>query len=88
MQPKQRLSELTLSELYAKQKKQKQTAIALAIPMVLVGLTLVVLAITTRNYALIAVASGSSVALLPMLTQYKETGKEISNRLSDKNQLL
>lgn len=74
------LSELTLNELHAEKNKSKGILIGLGIVMIIACAILVFVAIKSKNYALIAVACGCFITLLPMMTRLGEIEKEIKNR--------
>ncbi|MFD1258881.1 hypothetical protein ACFQ3S_18885 [Mucilaginibacter terrae] len=58
----------------------KNTVISIAIPMVIACLTLVYLSVKTKNYALIAVAMGSSITMLPGFVSISAIDNEIKKR--------
>lgn len=74
------LSTLSIDELLEKKKKLKGIIIGIAIPMVIACLTLVYLSVKTKNYALIAVAMGSSITMLPGFVSMSAINNEIKKR--------
>lgn len=74
------LEKLTLEELYAEKKKRKGILTAIGILMLIACATIVFVAINSKNYALIAVASGSFVTLIPLMANLNQVEKEIKNR--------
>lgn len=74
------LSELTLNELYAEKRKSKSVLTGLGIVMLILCAILVFAAVKSKNYALIAVACGSFITLLPMTTRLTQIDAEIKNR--------
>lgn len=74
------LEGLSLEELHAKKKKLKSILIGISIPMVIACLTLLYLSIKTKNYALIAVAMGCSITMLPAFAGLGAIDKEIEKR--------
>jgi hypothetical protein len=75
-----KLSELTLEELEAKKKHLKGAAIGLGSVMAIASILLIYLGMKTKNYALIAVAIGCSVAFLPMFASLGQINSEIKSR--------
>jgi hypothetical protein len=82
MEENNKLKELTLEELQTKYKKSKSAIIGLGIVMIIAIITLIYLAIRNENYALIAVAIGSSITFLPSLMVLKQIEAEIKSRNS------
>lgn len=80
MTKNKKLSELTLEELFAEKKKRKGILTGLGIVILIACGTLVFLAIKSKNYALIAVASGSFITLMPLIASLSQVEKEIKNR--------
>ena len=74
------LSELTLNELYAEKKKIKGILMGFGIVMIIACIILIAVAVKSKNYALIAVASGSFITLLPITTRLGQIDKEIKTR--------
>lgn len=71
------LSDLTLSELYTEKNKSKRILTGLGIVMLIACGTLVAVAIKSKNYALVAVACGSFMTLLPTMARLGQIEKEI-----------
>jgi hypothetical protein len=79
------LSNLSIEQLLEKKKKLKSMCIGIAIPMVIACLTLLYLAIKTKNYALIAVAMASSITMLPGFISIGAIDNEIKKRGQSKS---
>lgn len=75
-----KLSELTLEELYIEKKKRKGILTGLGIVMLIACVIMVVVAVKSQNYALIAVACGVFVTLMPLMASLNEVEKEIKSR--------
>ncbi len=80
MTKNKKLQELSLEELYLEKKKRKGMLTVLGITMLIVCFALVVLAVKSGNYALIAVAFGSFITLLPSFTYLSQLETEIKTR--------
>lgn len=80
MKENNKLAALTTEELQTKYKKSKGIVLGLGIVMLFASITLIYVAITTKNYAFIAVAIGSSMSFLPMIIEFKQIEKEIKSR--------
>ena len=80
MTKKKKLSELTLNELYTEKKKIKGILMGFGIVMIIACIILIAVAVKSKNYALIAVASGSFITLLPITTRLGQIDKEIKTR--------
>ena len=80
MKNSKKLSELTVNELYAEKKKSKGILTGFGIVMIIACAILVFLAAKSKNYALIVIACGSFMGLLPMMTRLGQIEKEIKNR--------
>lgn len=80
MKENNNLAELTLEELQIKQKKAKAAVIGLSIVMVVALITLIYLAIKSKNYVLLAIAGGSGLTLLPSFIVLKQIETEIKSR--------
>lgn len=80
MTKKKKLQELSLEELYLEKKKRKEMLTVLGITMLIICFALVGLAIKSGNYALIAVACGSFITLLPSFTYLSQLETEIKTR--------
>lgn len=80
MKENNKLAALTKEELQTKYKKSKGVVLGLGIVMLFASITLIYVAITTENYAFIAVAIGSSMSFLPMVIEFKQIEKEIKSR--------
>lgn len=65
MTKNKKLSELTLEELFAEKRKRKGVLTGLGIVMLVACGILVFLVAKSKNYALIAVASGCFITLMP-----------------------
>lgn len=74
------LSALSLEELIEKKKKLKSIYIGISIPMVLACTALIYFAIKSKNYALIAVAMGCSITLMPAFIEMASVNNEIKKR--------
>jgi hypothetical protein len=75
-----KLTELTLNELNIEKKKTKGVLTGLGLVMLIACGILVFLAAKSENFALIAVASGSFITLLPILIRLGQIEKVIKNR--------
>ena len=75
-----KLSELTLEELYIEKKKRKGILTGLGIVMLIACVIMIVVAVKSENYVLIAVACGVFVTLMPLMASLNEVEKEIKNR--------
>ena len=75
-----KLTELTLSELNTEKKKVKGILTGIGIVMIIACVILITVAVKSKNYALIAVASGSFITLLPIMTRLGQIEKEIKTR--------
>ncbi|MEA5428431.1 hypothetical protein [Arcicella lustrica] len=82
MKENNKLAELTLEELLIKQKKAKGAVIGLGIVMAIALITLIYLAIKSKNYVLLAVAGGSGLTFLPSIIALKQIETEIKSRKS------
>lgn len=82
MKENNKLAELTLEELLIKQKKAKAAVIGLGIVMAIALITLIYLALKNKNYALLGVAGGSAITLLPSFIALKQIETEIKSRKS------
>lgn len=80
MKEKTKLSELTLEELQSRKNKTKSAIIGLGIVMFVAVATLIYLAISNKNYALIAVGMGSLISLLPSVIVLNQIETEIKSR--------
>ncbi|CAM3962358.1 Redox-active disulfide protein 2 [Flavobacterium branchiophilum] len=80
MTKNKKLTELTLNELNTEKKKVKGILTGLGIVMIIACVILIACAVKSKNYALIAVASGSFITLLPIMTRLGQIEKEIKNR--------
>lgn len=74
------LTELSLAELLEKKKKSKAAALGLGIVMLIANIISISLAIKNNNFALIGVAIGSSLTLLPLVMSLKQIDEEIKKR--------
>lgn len=74
------LGNLSVEELIEKKKKLKSIYTGLAIPMVIACLALLYLSIKNKNYALIGVAMGCCITLLPGFTVINGINNEIKKR--------
>ncbi len=82
MKKENKLSALTLEELYAAQKKLRGWVAGFSIAMVLLGIVLIYLAVKSEMYALISVAAGGLLVLLPGITRLAQVNAEIRSRKS------
>lgn len=80
MNNKENLSELTTAQLTEKKKKLTSTFTGIAVAMVIIFAALIYFAIKSKNYALIAVAMGSSITLLPGFTSIAQINAELKKR--------
>jgi hypothetical protein len=74
------LSSLTAEQLAEKKKELTSIYIGLAIPMLLAFAALIYFSIKTKNYALIAVALGTSITLLPGFVNIGAINTELKKR--------
>lgn len=79
------LSSLTAEQLADKKKKLTSIYIGLAIPMLLAFAALIYFSIKTKNYALIAVALGTSITLLPGFVNIGAINTELKKREQEKS---
>lgn len=79
---KNKLSALTLEELYEKKKKLKGMAIGIGIGMVIICSVLLYLIFRTKNFVLLAVVPGCLVTLLPSFIILGQINAEIKLRES------
>ncbi|WP_345953245.1 hypothetical protein [Mucilaginibacter sp. PAMB04168] len=77
---KKDLSLLTITELSERKKKLTTVYITLGIFMALAVVYLIYVAVTTKNYAFIAVGLGCSITLLPGFVSLTEINNEIKKR--------
>ncbi len=77
-----KLSELSIEELESKKKTILSATIGLGIVMIIACCTLFYFAITSKNFALIAVAVGSSLTLMPCFISIGQINAEIKSRKS------
>ncbi|MBB6005281.1 hypothetical protein [Arcicella rosea] len=82
MKENNKLADLTLEELLVKQKKAKAAVIGLGIVMAIALIILIYLALKNKNYALLGVAGGSAITLLPSFIALKQIETEIKSRKS------
>ncbi len=75
-----RLSEFTLDELYAEKKKRKGILTGFGIVMLIACGILVFLAAKSSNFALLAVACGCFLTLMPSIVYMSQEEKEIKSR--------
>ena len=75
-----KLSNLSIQELQAKQKKLQGAVIGLGIVLVAACIALIYLAIVNNNYSLIAVAIGCSITMLPSIIVLHQLKSEIKKR--------
>lgn len=80
MKEAEKLSSLSAEQLAEKKKKLTSIYIGLAIPMLLAFASLIYFSIKTKNYALIAVALGTSVTLLPGFVNIGAINTELKKR--------
>lgn len=80
MAKNKKLSKLSLDELYAEKKKRKGILTGIGIVMLIACGTLILLATKSKNYALIAVASGCFITLMPLIANLSQVDKEIKSR--------
>ncbi|MCX8531035.1 hypothetical protein [Chryseobacterium luquanense] len=77
-----KLSDLSLEKLESKKKTVQSLAIGLGIVMLIACSILFYFAITSKNFALIAVAIGSLMSLMPILISIGQINAEIKSRKS------
>jgi uncharacterized membrane protein YqjE len=77
---KKDLSLMSVTELNEQKKKLTNIYVVLGIFMIVTAIALVYFAISTKNYAFIAVALGSCITFLPGLASLAEVNKEIKKR--------
>ena len=80
MANKNTFANLTLEELQEKRRKAKAVAIGMGIVMLLAITYLIYTAVTTKNYAFIAIAAGCSVTFLPVIISLNQMNTEIKSR--------
>lgn len=79
---KNKLSALTLEELYEKRKKLKGLAVGIGVGMVIICSFLLYLIFKTKNYVLLAVVPGCLMTLLPSFIVLSQLNAEIKLRES------
>ncbi|KQC00711.1 hypothetical protein [Pedobacter sp. Hv1] len=79
---KNKLSTLTLEELYEKRKKLKSTSMGIGIGMVVICSVLLYLIFKTKNFVLLAVVPGCLMTLLPSFIVLSQLNTEIKSRES------
>ncbi|MEG1591315.1 hypothetical protein [Chryseobacterium sp.] len=77
-----KLSELSIEELESKKKTILSATIGLGIVMILACCALFYFAISSKNFALIAVAIGGSLTFVPSLISISQINSEIKSRKS------
>jgi hypothetical protein len=77
---KRKLNEYNLIELKAKEKLYQSLLLTFGSIMLLAALFLIYSAITTKNYAFIAIASGTFITIFPLVAQLIQIKKEIQSR--------
>lgn len=80
MKNKKNWTDYTLEELEAKKKLFKKILIAFGTIMILCTIFLIYTAISTKNYAFIAISTGSFSFLIPIAIQISMINKEIKSR--------
>ncbi|SHH07426.1 hypothetical protein SAMN05444372_11426 [Flavobacterium micromati] len=80
MTKKKQLSELTLIELYIEKKKRKGIVTGLGIIMLIAIGILIIIAVKNKNNALIAIAIGCTITLMPSIAYLGQIEKEIKLR--------
>lgn len=79
---KNKLSALTLEELYEKRKKLKGLAVGIGIAMIIICSVLLYLIFKTKNFVLLAVVPGCLMTLLPSFIVLGQLNAEIKLRES------
>ncbi len=87
MNTKKNLSEYTDDELRTTQKQTKTIVMTLGSFMLIVFIFLIYSAIKTKNYALIAVGCGTSIAFMPLMTRFSMINKEFKSRKNNSKNL-
>lgn len=77
-----KLSDLSLEKLESKKKTVQSLAIGLGIVILIASSILFYFAIASKNFALIAVAIGSLMSLMPILISIGQINTEIKSRKS------
>lgn len=77
-----KLSELSIEELESKKKTILSATIGLGIVMIIACCALFYVAITSKNFALIAVAIGSTLTIMPSFISIGQINAEIKSRKS------
>lgn len=77
-----KLSELSIEELESKKKMVLSAIIGLGIVMIIACCLLFYFAMTSKNFALIAVAIGSTLTLMPSFISIGQINAEIKSRKS------
>lgn len=77
-----KLSDLSIEQLESKKKTVQSLAIGLGIVMLIACFVLFYVAIISKNFALIAVAIGSLMSLMPVLISIGQINAEIKSRKS------
>ncbi|WP_159474077.1 hypothetical protein [Chryseobacterium sp. 18068] len=77
-----KLSELSIEELESKKKTILNATIGIGSVMLIACCAIFYFAITSKNFALIAVAIGSSMTLMPSFISIGQINNEIKSRKS------
>ncbi len=80
MKSSEKFSELSLEQLIKRKEKLTSLSVGIAIVMLLFCGVLFYLAIKTKNYALIAVGTGSLMMQLPLFVSVNQISTEIKKR--------
>ena len=80
MTTNKKLVDMTLDEMLSQKKKLKAAAIGLGIVMFFAAGTLIYLAISQKNYALITVSIATLIGFLPMYISLTQLNVEIKSR--------
>ncbi|REC46413.1 hypothetical protein [Chryseobacterium pennipullorum] len=77
-----KLSELTLEELQTKRKSLQNMTIGFGIVILMACITIMFLSVKIKNPALIAVAIGCLITLMPSIINLGQINNEIKSRTS------
>ena len=80
MKTKKNLTDYSIEELKSKKKTFQSIFISFGLLMLLASIFLIYSAISTKNYAFLAIAMGSFSAIVPLLIQLAQINKEIKSR--------
>ena len=80
MKTKKNLTNYTIEELNSKKRTFQSIIISFGLLMLLASIFLIYSAISTKNYAFLAIALGSFTTIFPLFIQLAQINKEIKSR--------